>query len=83
MVGEVQRSESQHAPFYYTLKFLNRLADEESAGSGKPDYYTYEQAFDIASNAAALEARVEFLAKLLHQEPGLIIATPVYVAALD
>jgi hypothetical protein len=82
MVGGVQRSESHHAPFYYTLKFLNRLADQET-DPGKPDYYTYEQAFDIAMNASPLEARVEFLARLLHQEPGLIIATPIYVAAID
>jgi hypothetical protein len=82
MVGGVQRSESQHAPFYYTLKFLNRLADQETA-PGRPDYYTYEQAFDIASNAAPLEGSVEFLARLLHQEPGQIIATPIYVAATD
>ena len=83
MVGGAERCESQHAPFYYTLKFLNRLAEQEAADSAEPDYYSYMQAFDIASNATVLETRAEFLARLLHQEPGLIIATPIYVAAAE
>lgn len=83
MVGSVQPSESQHAPFYYTLKFLNRLAEREAADSPQPEYYSYMQAFDIASNVTSLEIRAEFLARLLHEEPGLIIATPIYVAIAE
>jgi hypothetical protein len=83
MVGAVQRRESQHATFYYTLKFLNRLAEQEAADYPEPDYYSYMQAFDIASSVTSLETRVEFLARLLHQEPGLIIATPIYVAVAE
>lgn len=80
MVGAVQRSESQHNPFYYTLKFLNHLAEDETADSPQPAYYSYAQAFDIASSVTSLQIRAEFLARVLHQEPGLIIATPIYVA---
>lgn len=79
MVGEVRRDESGHAPFYYTLKFLNRMADSESS-PGDPEYYSYREAFNIASAAASLEAEATFFAKTLHQEPGLVIATPLYVA---
>jgi hypothetical protein len=82
MVGEVQRGESGHSPFYYTLKFLNRMADSESP-LGNPPYYSYQEAFDIASAATPLEAEAVFFAKTLHQEPGLVIATPLYVAITE
>jgi hypothetical protein len=82
VVGEVRRSESGHSPFYYTLKFLNRMVGSEPP-SGNPDYYSYREAFDIASAAAPLGAEAVFFAKTLHQEPGLVIATPLYVAITE
>jgi hypothetical protein len=82
MVGEVQRCESGHAPFYYTLRFLNSMTDHESS-TRNPPYFSYRKAFDIASAAAPLEAQAVFFAKTLHQEPGLVIATPLYVAITE
>jgi hypothetical protein len=82
VIGEVQRNESGHSPFYYTLKFLNCMVGGEPP-SGNPDYYSYREAFDIASAAAPLEAEAVFFAKTLHQEPGLVIATPLYVAITE
>jgi hypothetical protein len=84
MVGETEKNEAGHAPFYYTLKFLRRMAEDETTDSVRdPDYYDFRQAYEIALNAASLEARVEFLGRLLYREPGLIIITPIYVALAD
>jgi hypothetical protein len=84
MVGyDLPPLESQHAPFYYTLRFLNHIADREAADPPQPEYYTYMQAFDIASGLTPLEAKAEFLARVLHKEQGLIIATPIYVAIAE
>lgn len=79
MVGEVQRKETGHSPFYYTLKFLNRATDDYGSALAQPEYYSYREAFDIASAATSLEAEATFFAKTLYREPGLVIATPLYV----
>ncbi|WP_211362216.1 DUF2510 domain-containing protein [Pseudonocardia cypriaca] len=82
VVGELERNESRHSLFYYTLKFLNRIARDPTGQhvSSSPPYFTHAQAFEIAAAATSQEADVEFVARVLHKEPDLIIATPIYVA---
>jgi hypothetical protein len=81
MVGESQRVETRHAPFYYTLRFLGQTAAADASPATSPPYYTYPEAYDIALSATtSLEAKVEFLGRVLHLEPGLLIVTPIYVA---
>lgn len=85
MVGITKASASRHHLFYYTLVFLNSIAEEAAADPvERPPYYSYSEAFKIASKStASLETTVKFFARLLHEERGLIIATPIYVALAD
>jgi len=83
MVGEPQRTETGHAPFYYTLKFLGRAADADATSTGSPPYHSYADAYEIALNATSIAAKVQFLGRVLHSEPGLLIVTPIYVAVAD
>jgi len=83
MIGAVQRNETEHSVFYYTLAFLRQLADQEAAGDSELPYFGYSEAFDIAMKACKLKVNAEFLAKVIHHEPGLLLATPLYVAATD
>lgn len=93
IVGAPKVSESNHAPFYYTMKFFNQMllnrrfkeADVWSSPhedtEGKPPYYSYAKSVDIALEAlAGSDANLEFLALVLHEENKLIVATPLYVA---
>jgi hypothetical protein len=89
LFGSPQNASANHASYYYTLKFLNYLADGSPdsgkepyfSDSGKPPYATYERAYEIAMKAlVGNPARLEFLAKTLHTEENLIVATPIFVA---
>ncbi|OEU90155.1 hypothetical protein DB35_02230 [Streptomyces abyssalis] len=87
LVGAAPKAGANHAPYYYTLKFLNALASapEWQQATGEPDYYSYPEAVDIALQALSSTppTRLEFLAKTLHVEPGVVVATPIYVAMAD
>jgi hypothetical protein len=49
----------------------------------KLPYFSIAQAYDIALTAAPLTAEVEFLGRVLHSEPDLLIATPICVTAVE
>lgn len=84
MVGGVPRSDANRGVYYYTLKFLNRLADTETAAADQPPYMSYSEAIDIALSAIpSIPHRVEFLARTLYSKANVLVATPIYVALMD
>jgi hypothetical protein len=84
LIGSVSSSDANHAPYYYTLKFLNGLAQSDKKMPRKPPYYSYSQAIDIALQALPpVSSRVEFLARTLYSKADIIVATPIYVALID
>lgn len=84
LVGAASSSDANHAPYYYTLKFLNGLAQSDGNAPDSPPYYSYSQAIDIALQALPpATSRVEFLARTLYSKSGVIVATPIYVALID
>ena len=84
LVGGVSSSDANHAPYYYTLKFLNGLARSDGDVSSDPPYYSYSQAIDIAlKSLPPVTSRVEFLARTLYAKSDVIVATPIYVALID
>jgi hypothetical protein len=82
LVGDPERAESHHSPFYYTLRFLNQAVQADELPGKKPPYFSFAQAYDIALATVALTAEVQFLGRVLHSEPHLLIVTPIYVAAV-
>lgn len=81
LIGAVQRTKSNHTPFYYTMMFLNRVANANVPVDSQPDYYSYKEASQIALKCIPPERyNLDFLAKVLYREENLIVATPLYVA---
>lgn len=81
LVGAVKTTESNHAPFYYTMRFLNQIVHADAPVNGQPDYYSFKKASKIALGCVPPEKyNLEFLAKVLYKEPNLVVATPLYVA---
>jgi hypothetical protein len=81
LLGSPQRAGANHAPYYYTLKFLNYLVEGNETTPEQPPYYSYKRAYEIAMKALiGNPQRLEFLAKTLHTEKNLVVATPIYVA---
>lgn len=92
LIGAPKSSAANHEPFYYTLKFFNemlvnrRFKDDKwhkprEEDEGEPPYYSYAESIDIALKALpSSKTNVEFLALVLHQEPDLIVGSPIYVA---
>lgn len=85
LVGSAITKEANHSPYYYTLRFMKDLAEDEpdsSVVAERPPYCdSYSEAIDIA--LAALPSptyRLEFLAKVLHTQPATLLGTPIYVA---
>lgn len=75
--------------FYYIINFLDQVA---RLGTMRPldptpscfHKYSLRQAIDVALSLPLIsENRLGFLAKVLYREPGLILATPLYVAMDD
>jgi hypothetical protein len=80
LVGAVEHANSNHAPYYYTLKFLNRAVVADGI-EGSPPYYSFSEAIDIALKSLPPQTHsVEFFAKVLYTEPNLVVGTPLYVA---
>lgn len=80
LVGAVERADSNHAPYYYTLKFLNRAVVAEGI-EGAPPYYSFSEAVDIALKSLPPQTHsMEFFAKVLYTETNLVVGTPLYVA---
>jgi hypothetical protein len=94
IIGAPNRADSNHAPFYYTLRFFNQMLQRQSCklkdggsptleetGEDNPPYYGYAESVSIARRALkGSDANLEFLALVLHQEDKLVVATPLYVA---
>lgn len=81
LVRKVKLTEANHAPFYYTLEFLNHIIEVGEETNQQPDYESYEFAFDTALNSVPKkQQKFEFVAKVLYREQNLVIATPLYVA---
>ncbi|MDJ0801110.1 MAG: CHAT domain-containing protein [Calothrix sp. MO_167.B12] len=81
IIGAVKHINSNHAPFYYTMRFLNQIVNENTTVNKQPAYYSFKEASEIALKCVPREKyNLEFLAKVLYSEPNLIVATPVYVA---
>ena len=84
LVGSLERAKANHAPYYYTLSFLNEFIVRKVRKHEQPPYYSFSDAIDIALNALPSQMHsLEFIAKTLHKETGLIVATPVYVALAE
>ena len=84
LVGESESTEVNHAPYYYTLKFLNQIADVGDETNESPGYHTYHSAFDLALKTVPKnKQQLEFVAKVIHVEKGLVLATPLYVALTE
>jgi len=82
IVGAAQTSESQHASYYYTLKFFNGVVKGQARlTNDKPPYHSWHGAVEIALGALPEStSRLDFLARLIHQDGDLLVGTPLYVA---
>jgi hypothetical protein len=82
ILGNPDTGKASHAPFYYTLRFFNDVVQGRAElGGEKPPYYSWREAVDIGLRALPNSPnRLEFLAKVLHLEGELVVATPLYVA---
>jgi hypothetical protein len=85
LVGAVASVGSNHAPYYYTMKFINEaLEREDKLETSLPGRYTLEQAVDIALQAAInAPQRLVFTASVLYDSPDILVATPIFVARAD
>jgi len=82
IVGAAQTSEAQHASYYYTLRFFKGIVKgQERPTRDKPPYYSWQGAVEIALRALPESTnRLDFLARLIHQDGDLLVGTPLYVA---
>jgi hypothetical protein len=83
VVGPLPGVTTNHSMFYYTLRFLHgmTLRADPPVPPQPSMYHSYAEAFDMANNAdLPLSADVKFLTPVIHSEPGLIIASPLYVS---
>jgi hypothetical protein len=81
IIGARETAESKHDPFYYTLKFFNSVVADGELTNEEPTYHSWPEAIEIGAKALPDSAtRVEFLARTLHVEDGLVVGTPLYVA---
>jgi len=81
LIGHPESAEANHAPYYYTLGFLNRIADQDQDTTDEPPYFSFKESIDIAIDALpSMPEKLEFVAKVLHRGPEALLATPLYVA---
>lgn len=84
LIGETERADANHSSYYYTLKFLNNAVNYGQTKGENPPFHSFTEAAWIALKALPpLTYNLEFLAKVLHREKGLIVGTPIYVAMVD
>lgn len=82
ILGAAETGESQHALFYYTLRFFNGVLDGHAQLTGEqPPYFSWRDAVDIGLRALpGTEHQVNFLARVVYAERELLVGTPLYVA---
>lgn len=82
LIGAVPKAEGSHTLNDYLVAFLNQLAETEDVATYSST--RYEHAIDEAMVALpAARSRMEFLARLLYRDAGVVVATPLYVAFAD
>ena len=81
IVGTSSTTEAQHGLFYYTLEFFNTVLERDALVRQEPPYYTWPDAVEIGMGALPQTPyNMEFLARVVHTENSLVIASPLYVA---
>jgi hypothetical protein len=81
MIGSATTTSADHSPFYYTLQFFNDVAELHAPEDHEPPYFSWHEAVEIGLRALPeAEVDMEFLARVIHTEDGLVVATPLYVA---
>jgi hypothetical protein len=84
LVGAVPAAEANHAPYYYTMKFMNGALEHNTSIRKLPYVDSLEQAVDIAQAAVITPPEpLAFTALVLHNSPNLLVATPVFVARAE
>ena len=97
LIGAADSPATDHSLDHYLLTFLNGVAREATDPPVHPAFVAdedwleseggngYAYAVDRALRPGVLphEHRLEFLAKTLFQDDGLLVATPIYVAFAD
>jgi hypothetical protein len=83
IIGSAQTATANHEPYYYTLRFLNRMleGDESLARNITVGARSWSDAVSIGLRALPrAEHELEFFARLLEIEGDLVVGTPLYVA---
>lgn len=82
LVGAAQSVEAQHALNYYTLRFFNEVVRARTELVGRqPPAGSWKDVVEFGLTALPdTEHQVEFLARVLHEEGNLLVATPLYVS---
>lgn len=85
VLGNVESHPAGDPQFYYALKWLNSRIEEVHGPVGPvlgPAIfdYSYERAHAAISTPGL---KVSYLARMLHEEEGLVMATPVYVSLTE
>ena len=85
LVGHVEKVETSHAADDYVLSFLKKMTESDDEQSpAYPRYLSFEEAIQFAlDNVRASVHDLDFLARVLHKEGDLLVATPMYVAMVD
>ncbi len=86
LVGGVPSVEANHAPYYYTMRFINEMLDSgKKIGETKIPYVkSLEEAVDIAQSAVKTPPeRLIFTAMVLYDSPRLLVASPIFVAKAE
>ena len=84
VIGEVKTAEANHAALHYKLIKTNTMGKDGMGKNVKPSDLSYQKDIDIALQALPKTmTNLEFLAKVLHDEPTCLVATPLYVAIVD
>jgi len=83
IVGAAQTADAQHAPFHYTLSFLNAVLEGRTELTDKQAsrLLSWPHAVDTCFRTVPKsEQRIDFLARMLHAEGDLLVGTPLYAA---
>lgn len=84
ILGQNIASTTSHSLHYYILKFLNKVVKSGKIDGPELEGSSYQEATKVAMESPLPgHAHLDFVAKVLFREPGLIVATPLYVALSD